>query len=131
MQTDIDAYIAALPEALREAAVGLQSRFNVAIPGAEAKVWHGHPVWFVEGNPIAGFSEKKAGIEVLFWSGQSFRNAGLKPVGKYQAASLAIDSSETISSFELKSALEQCLSVQWDYKNLVKNRGTLAKLTDF
>ena len=24
------------------------------LPKAENKIWHGHPVWFLDGNPIVG-----------------------------------------------------------------------------
>lgn len=29
----------------------------------ERKVWHGHPVWFIDGNPIVGFSKQKKGTD--------------------------------------------------------------------
>jgi uncharacterized protein YdhG (YjbR/CyaY superfamily) len=28
---------------------------------AESKIWHAHPVWFLDGNPIVGYSKQKAG----------------------------------------------------------------------
>jgi hypothetical protein len=43
------------------------------LPDAENKIWHGHPVWFLDGNPIVGYSKMKEGVRVLFWSGQSFK----------------------------------------------------------
>ena len=33
---------------------------------AESKVWHSHPVWFLNGNPIVGYSKQKAGIRLMF-----------------------------------------------------------------
>ena len=38
---------------------------------AEIKIWHSHPVWFLDGNPIVGYSKLKAGIRLMFWSGAS------------------------------------------------------------
>jgi hypothetical protein len=42
------------------------------LPEAEGKIWHAHPVWFLEGNPIVGYSKQKPGIRLLFWSGKDF-----------------------------------------------------------
>ncbi len=39
---------------------------------ATAKIWHGHPVFFSDGNPIVGYSKLKSCVQLLFWSGQSF-----------------------------------------------------------
>ena len=47
------------------------------IPEAENKIWHRHPVWFLEGNPIVGYSKLKAGIRLMFWSGASFNEKKL------------------------------------------------------
>lgn len=41
---------------------------------AENKIWHGHPVWFIEGNPIVGYSKLKmdsdcfSGVELILMS---------------------------------------------------------------
>ena len=42
------------------------------LPQAESKIWHRHPVWFLDGNPTVGYSKLKAGIRLMFWSGASF-----------------------------------------------------------
>lgn len=39
---------------------------NRFLPEAENKIWHGHLVWFLEGNPIGGYSKLKAGIRLMF-----------------------------------------------------------------
>lgn len=44
---------------------------------AERKIWHAHPVWFVDGNPIVGYSKRKGCVRLLFWSGQSFEDTKL------------------------------------------------------
>lgn len=56
------------------------------LPDAENKIWHGHPVWFLDGNPIAGYSKLKGSVRLLFWSGQSFDEEGLQVEGKFKAA---------------------------------------------
>ena len=46
----------------------LYQEINQNLPDAESKIWHGHPVWFINGNPVAGYSKLKGGIRLLFWS---------------------------------------------------------------
>ena len=33
---------------------------------AENKIWHAHPVWFLDGNPIVGCCKLKNGIRLMF-----------------------------------------------------------------
>lgn len=108
----------------------LLTKFKKELPGTEAKIWHGHPVWFHNGNPIAGYSQMKAGIQILFWSGQSFGSAGLTPVGKYKASAVYVASRKDPAVSELASWLKEALQIQWDYANLPKKK-KLTKLTKF
>ena len=108
----------------------LAGHFGAAVPMAEGKVWHGHPVWFINGNPVFGYSLKKSGIEVLFWSGQSFKSPGLRAIGKFQAAGIIVDELDAAFEQRLRKWLEESALIQWDYKNLPKLR-KLEKLTDF
>jgi hypothetical protein len=108
----------------------LLSQFKKALPGTEAKIWHGHPVWFHNGNPVVGYSQMKAGIQILFWSGQSFTNSGLTPIGKFKAAGIYIASKKDPKIAELGLWLKECLEIQWDYENLPKKK-KLNKLTSF
>ena len=101
-----------------------------SIPQAEGKVWHGHPVWFFAGNPIVGLTLKKAGIEVLFWSGQSFPTPGLKATGKYKAAGHILESLDGKELVQLNGWLADSVTIQWDYQNLPRKR-VLEKLTKF
>jgi len=126
--TDIQDYNGKLEGAHREIAVALCELFAASLPSAQGKVWHGHPVWFIDGNPIVGYSLKKVGIEVLFWSGQSFTLPGLRAIGKFQAAGIAIGSKAEISA--LAPLMTEALAIQWNYKDLPKLR-KLEKLTDF
>jgi hypothetical protein len=79
---------------------------------------------------VVGYSRKKAGIELLFWSGQSFEQAGLKPVGKFKAAGAAFVDASAIEAMALAEWLHQAEAIQWDYANLAKKR-VLEKLTAF
>ena len=106
----------------------LAGHFGAAVPMAEGKVWHGHPVWFVDGNPVFGYSLKKSGIEVLFWSGQSFKRPGLRAIGKFQAAGILVDELDAAFEQRLRKWLEESALIQWDYKNIVKRKGLLERL---
>lgn len=130
MPTDIEKYNKALNKAERDIAAELLSRIKKNLPKADGKVWHGHPVWFIDGNPVVGYSLKKSGIEVLFWSGQSFDSPALRPVGKFKAAGMSVPSLEQLDTKELTACLKSAKTIQWDYENLPKKR-KLEKLTDF
>ena len=44
----------------------LATEIERGLPGAENKIWHGHPVWFLAGNPIVGYSQQKRGLRLMF-----------------------------------------------------------------
>ncbi|MCB0398697.1 MAG: DUF1801 domain-containing protein [Winogradskyella sp.] len=96
---------------------------------AENKIWHRHPVWFLDGNPIVGYSKLKAGIQLMFWSGASFDEEDLKPrTGKFKDASKLYTSVDQINTEDLKRWVEKSKLIQWDYKNIVKRKGVLLRL---
>lgn len=96
---------------------------------AESKIWHAHPVWFIDGNPIVGYSKQKAGIRLMFWSGADFEEEKLKPgTGKFKDASIFYKEVKEIKSTELKRWLSKAEKIQWDYKNIVKRKGKLERL---
>lgn len=95
---------------------------------AENKVWHAHPVWFLEGNPIVGYSKLKGCVRLLFWSGQSFDEEGLKSEGKFKAAEARYTSADQVDLKQLQRWLTKARDIQWDYKNIVKRKGKLERL---
>lgn len=99
-----------------------------ALPDAEHKIWHRHPVWFLEGNPVAGYSKLKGCIRLLFWSGQSFDEPGLVPEGSFKAAEARYTSVDQVNTEELRRWLDKARDIQWDYKNIVKRKGVLERL---
>lgn len=102
---------------------------NQELTEAESKVWHAHPVWFLEGNPIVGYSKQKAGIRLMFWSGADFDESLLNVKGaKFKDASIFYNNVEEIHSDDLKRWLQKSREIQWDYKNIVKRKGLLIKL---
>ena len=96
---------------------------------AENKIWHAHPVWFIEGNPIVGFSKQKPGIRLMFWSGLDFDEDNLNIKGKkFKDASVFYQNVSEIDIDELKRWLYKSREIQWDYKNIVKRKGQLIRL---
>lgn len=98
------------------------------LPQAESKIWHGSPVWFLNGNPIVGYAVLKDCVQLLFWSGQSFDEPGLKPEGSFKAAEARYTTADQINPEAVSRWLEKSKSTQWDYKNIVKRRGVLERL---
>ena len=107
----------------------LATEVDAALPEAENKVWHAHPVWFLDGNPIVGYSKLKGGVRLLFWSGQSFETEGLSKEGKFKAAEARYQSVEDIDTARLRAWLAESRNIQWDYKNLVRRKGRLERLS--
>lgn len=106
----------------------LATEINLHLPEAENKIWHAHPVWFLDGNPIVGYSKLKTCIRLLFWSGQSFDEEGLQKEGSFKAAEVRYTTVEQINKKDLKRWLKKGKDIQWDYKNIVKRKGKLERL---
>lgn len=106
----------------------LREEIDRALPDAESKIWHAHPVWFLDGNPVTGYSRLKSGIRLLFWSGQSFATPGLAPEGKFKAAEKRLNSLADLDHGLLRQWLCEARNTQWDYKNIVKRKGRLERL---
>ncbi|HSX16074.1 MAG TPA: DUF1801 domain-containing protein [Candidatus Saccharimonadales bacterium] len=106
----------------------LAAEIQRALPEAESKVWHRAPVWFLDGNPVAGYAVLKDSVQLLFWSGQSFDEPGLQPEGSFKAAQARYTSADQIDTAALARWLEKSKTIQWDYKNIVKRRGVLERL---
>lgn len=106
----------------------LSSQINDFLHEAESKIWHRHPVWFLDGNPVAGYSKLKDAVRLLFWSGQSFDETGLQNEGSFKAAEVRYTNADQINLDDLKRWLNKARNIQWDYKNIVKRKGVLIRL---
>lgn len=106
----------------------LATIIDKALPDAENKIWHAHPVWFLDGNPVAGYSKLKNSVRLLFWSGQSFDEPKLSNEGKFKAAEVRFTAADQINEKDLKRWLKKARDIQWDYKNIVKRKGKLERL---
>jgi succinate dehydrogenase flavin-adding protein (antitoxin of CptAB toxin-antitoxin module) len=106
----------------------LQKQIEQNLPKVEGKIWHRHAVWFIEGNPVVGYSKLKDCVQLLFWSGQSFDEGGLMPEGTFKAAQARYTSLDQINTTDLKRWLTKAEAIQWDYKNIVKRKGNLERI---
>ncbi|WP_143961378.1 DUF1801 domain-containing protein [Litoribacter populi] len=128
MNPEVQIFNNALEEEDKAIADTLAVEIDKAIPQAENKIWHAHPVWFLNGNPVVGYSKLKGCIRLLFWSGQSFDEPSLQKEGKFKAAEKRYVSHQDIQVEELRRWLEKAPNIQWDYKNLIKRKGKLERL---
>jgi hypothetical protein len=107
----------------------LQHIIDTNLKKSESKIWHGSPVWFMEGNPVVAYSVRKSGaVAVLFFSGQSFEEKHLKPEGKFKAAEIVYTDLKEIKVTHLRRWLRKAKEIQWDYKNIVKMKGVLKRI---
>ncbi|MBK9257868.1 MAG: DUF1801 domain-containing protein [Saprospiraceae bacterium] len=129
MHTEIQTYNNQHPEAYKDICDQLCSIINQELTEAESKIWHSHPVWFLEGNPIVGYSKQKPGIRLMFWSGKDFEESGLiVKGGKFKDASIFYNCVDEINPEDLSRWLKKSRDIQWDYKNIVKKKGKLDRL---
>ncbi len=106
----------------------LQTEINAVLEEATSKLYHGGPAWFIEDNPVVGYWVRKSGVQLLFWSGQSFNEPDLKAEGSFKAAEKIYNDASEIDEVELARWLQKARDIQWDYKNIVKRKGELVRL---
>ena len=109
----------------------LAAEIERGLPGATCKIWHAHPVWFLDGNPIVGYSQQKLGIRLMFWSGADFDEPALNVLGaKFKDASIFYNSVAEVDETSLLRWLQKSISIQWDYKHIVQRKGKLVRLVE-
>lgn len=128
MHKDITAYNRAQNKINKEICAKLAKVIDESLTKAESKIWHRSPVWFLNGNPVVGYSVLKESVQLLFWSGQSFREKGLEKEGSFKAAQIRYTNADQINITSLKRWLKKSKTIQWDYKNIVKRSGKLIKI---
>ncbi len=128
LAAEIAAYNASQTTPDRAICDALAREICAGLPAAENKIWHKHPVWFLQGNPIVGYSKLKGCVRLLFWSGQSFDEVGLQPEGTFKAAEARYTDVEAIDAQALRRWLKKSAKIQWDYKNIIKRKGVLVRL---
>lgn len=128
MNKDVENYNSTQADGDRAICDLLHQIISRTLPEAENKLWHGAPVWFLDGNPVVGYDKLKDSVRLLFWSGQSFDEPGLKPEGSFKAAEARYTDVDQINSDDLERWLDKSIEIQWDYTNIVKRRGVLERL---
>ena len=128
----IEAFNSAQSPADRQICRTLMAEIDRHLPDAESRIWHGHPVWFLDGNEVVGYGKLKDCIRLMFWSGADFAEPRLKAgTGKFKDASIRYTDAAQIDKTELARWLSKATDIQWDYRNIQKRRGKLIKLTNF
>ncbi len=125
MNPDIKSYNNAQADEDKKICNLLAKEIDKTLPDAENKIWHAHPVWFLDGNPIVGYDKLKAGVRLLFWSGASFDEELLVNGKKFKDAGITYTSVKQVNKDDLQRWLEKSKEIQWDYKNIVKRKGVL------
>lgn len=128
MNSEIQAYNNVQSEVDSQICNTLMRIIQQHLPTAVSKVWHAHPVWFLDGNPIVGYSKLKDDVRLMFWSGQSFEEDGLEPDGSFMAATARYTDSSQIDELALTKWLKKAKTIQWDYKHIAQRKGKLIKL---
>lgn len=128
MNPDVAAYNSKQTPADKAICDKLAETIDSVLKEAENKIWHAHPVWFLDGNPVVGYSKLKNCIRLLFWSGQSFDEEKLVNEGSFKAAEIRYTSVDQVKVTELKRWLKKSRDIQWDYKNIVKRKGRLERI---
>jgi hypothetical protein len=128
LHEDIIKYNQDLSNTDKAIATCLAECIDKTLTASESKIWHAHPVWFINGNPIVGYHKLKDCMRLLFWSGQSFDEPELKPEGKFKAAERRYKNLEELNLNDVERWLIKAKSIQWDYKNIVKRNGGLLRL---
>lgn len=129
MHPDIQTYNQAQKPDHAELCALLAQEICKNLPDAENKIWHRHPVWFLNGNPIVGYSSQKHGIRLMFWSGASFDEPALNVLGKkFKDASVFFDAASDVMTSDLKRWLKKAREIQWNYRDLVRKKGKLDRL---
>ena len=128
MHPDTLAYNDALDATNKAICAVLAAEIDRALADAENRIWHRNPVWFLDGNPVAGYDKLKHCVRLLFWSGQSFDEDGLKNEGSFKAAEARYIDVAQVDVEALQRWLGKARDIQWDYKNIVKRKGKLERL---
>ena len=129
MNPSIKAYHSSLEPGDQAICEILYQEISQGLPDAENKIWHRMPVWFLNGNPIVGYSKLKDCVRLMFWSGRSFEEDGLEDEGGFKTAGARYTDVKQVKKSDLRRWLKKSRTIQWDYKNIVKRKGKLVRIT--
>lgn len=128
MAKTVSEYNAQLTGEDKKIATVIKKEIDKGLPSAEGKIWHGGPVWFIDGNPIVACTKLKESMQLMFFSGQTFKEPGLKKEGSFKVAEARYTDADQINVKDLRRWLKKAKVIQWDYKNIIKRKGKLIRL---
>jgi hypothetical protein len=63
----VDEYLGGLPAEQANIASILRIHLTAGLPDAQEELWHGHPVWMIGRDAIAGFKAFPRWVTLLLW----------------------------------------------------------------
>lgn len=118
---EISAYADDQAPAFRAMCRMLRAMIDSVLPAATSKVWHGSPVWFIDDNPVVGYSTNAKSVNLLFWNGQALDEPDLKPVGKYGAAQAAFAAPDDVDGDVIRRWLRKAGANVFDSRAFFKS----------
>lgn len=105
----IEEYIAGLEPPNDVIAGALRAHLDTGLPEAVGTVWHGHPVWMIGNEPVAGFKAYPNHVTFMLWRGQSVNDDTemLKASGSADMATLKIADTDGFDGDALDDWLRQ------------------------
>jgi len=129
LNDDIAIYNSSLSQVDKAICGYLRQEIDRGLPEATSKIWHGAPVWFLNDNPIVGYSKLKDRVRLMFWSGADFSEDSLElGSGKFKDAHIDYTSLDQVNTVDIARYIEKSKVIQWSYKDIVKHKGTLERL---
>jgi hypothetical protein len=71
MPATIDTYIAALGAPVAAIAADLRELLDARLGADIGTIWHGHPVWKDDRQPVAGFKAYSSYVTFMIWNGRA------------------------------------------------------------
>ena len=119
----VEAYLEAQTPEHGDICRRLVSEIQRCLPKAAARLYHGSPAWFIGENAVAGVSvNAKAGVTLLFWNGQAFKERVLIPVGQFKAAQLSFQVIGDVDIKIVRGLLKKAGEDIWDFSSNRKER---------
>ena len=101
----------------------LVAEIRRCLPQSTARLYHGSPAWFIGENAVVGVSVKaNAGVTLLFWNGQAFKDQALIPVGQFNAAQLSFQAVDQFNTKMLRRLLKKAGMDIWDFARIRNER---------
>jgi hypothetical protein len=124
LHADTIAFNARFDPNLMEVCRTLAIEIDRYLPEAENKIWHAHPVMVFKREPDRRLQQTEARYTLMFWSGADFGEHDLDVLGKkFKDASIFYNNANEIDVINLRRWLEKAKRIQWDYKNIIRNKG--------